>query len=275
MEGKTMAIITISRQIGSLGDETAKSATDKLGYELIEKTQISEVLSKHGFSASDVDKYDEKKPSIWQTLSKQKNKFAHLIRTAVYELAAKENVVIVGRGAQVILKDIPGTLHVRVIAPFAIRVSRLMEQMGYNEENAQRLIRQSDRDSSGYISTYFNANWDDSNLYDLVINTQTMTLNTGVEMIACAVGTDEFKKSPHVSENLSNLALAQKVKAVLLELTGVDVVDLDVQKGAVNLLGSAMSLAAKEECEKAISNIEGITNVNSQLNVMPENLKRY
>ena len=263
------------RQI--INDDTAKHITrvEELGYELIEKTQISEVLSKHGFSASDVDKYDEKKPSIWQTLSKQKNKFAHLIRTAVYELAAKENAVIVGRGAQVILEDIPGTLHVRVIAPFAIRVSRLMEQMGYNEENAQRIIRQSDRDSSGYISTYFGANWDDSDLYDLVINTRTMTLNTGVEMITRAVGTDEFKKSPEVFEKLRDLALTQKVKAVLLEVSGLEGANLDVQKGVVILTGSARSFAVKEECEKAISNITGITKVNNQLYVTSENVSIF
>jgi cytidylate kinase len=270
-----MAIISISRQIGSLGDEIAKLAADQLGYELIEKSQISEILAKHGFSASDVDKYDEKKPSLLQTLSIQKKIFAHLIRTAVYELAAKENVMIVGRGAQVILKDIPGTLHVRVIAPYAARVGRLMEQMGYENKKAQWLIRQSDRDSSGYIRTYFDASWDDSDLYDLVINTRTMTMSSGVEMILSAVGTDEFRKSPQVSEKLIDLALTQKVKAVLLEVAGVEVVNLEVQKGAVNMIGSAISIEAKEECEKAISNIRGIAEVNNQLNVMPETIKRY
>jgi len=256
-----MAIISISRQIGSLGDEIAKSAAEKLGYEHIEKSQISEVLSNHGFSTSDVDKYDEKKPSIWQILSLQKNIFAHLIRTTVYEIAAKENVVIVGRGAQIILNDIPGTVHVRVIAPYATRVNRLMEQMGYEEKTAQRIIRQSDHDSSGYINTYFDAKWDNSIHYDLVINTQTMTMNTGVDMITRAVGTNEFKKSPQTSEKLRDRALTHKVKAVLLEVTGMAGPDLDVQNGVVNLSESTIPFEAKEECEKVISNIKGITKI--------------
>ena len=71
-----MTIISISRQTGSLGDEIARLAADKLGYEHIGKSQISEVLLKHGFSASDVALYDEKKPSLLQTLSKQKNLYA-------------------------------------------------------------------------------------------------------------------------------------------------------------------------------------------------------
>lgn len=256
-----MAIITISRQIGSLGDEIARAVAENLRYEHIEKSQISKVLSNHGFSTSDVDKYDEKKPSIWQILSLQKNIFAHLIRTTVFEFAAKENVVIVGRGAQVILKDIPGTLHVRVIAPHATRVNRLMVQRGCEIKNVERIVRQSDRDSSGYINTYFDANWDNSNLYDLVINARTMTMNTGVDIITSTVDADEFKKSSQVSEKLSDLALAHKIKAVLLEVIGMEGPDLDVQNGVVNLSGSPIPFEAKDEFEKVISNIKGITKI--------------
>jgi cytidylate kinase len=101
-----MAIVTISRQIGSLGDEIAKVVAGKLGCECVGKSKISKFLSDQGLSAPAVEKYDEKKPTIWQSLSIQKKRFAHLIRAAVYELAANENVMIVGRGGQAILKDI-------------------------------------------------------------------------------------------------------------------------------------------------------------------------
>jgi len=270
-----MAIITISRQIGSLGDEIARSTAGALGYRYIEKNEISEALSKLGFSVSDVDRYDEKKPSVWQTLSIQKRLFALLIRAAVYELAANENVVIVGRGGQVILKDIPEVIHVRVIAPYSARVGRLMEQMRYEEKNAQWVIRQSDRDSSGYLNTYFDANWDDSDLYDLVINTRSITLNMGVEMITCAVGAHEIKKSSSVFERLNDLALSQRAKAALLEVAGVELSNVAVEKGEAFLSGLVRSSAVKTNCEKAISNIRGITSINNQLNVAKENTKIF
>lgn len=270
-EGKTMAIITISRQIGSLGNEIAMAAADKLGYEYIEKVQISEILSKLGFSISDIDKFDEKKPSIWQTLTVQKELFAHFIRAAVCELAARKNVVIVGRGGQVILKDIPGTLHIRVIAPYAARVSRLMEQREYEENDVKRMIRQSDNDSSGYLSTYFDANWDDSNLYDLVINTRAMTPSKSVEMITCAVDTNEMKESPQMSEVLYDLALSHKAKAAILEIAGGgEWVNLDVEKGVASLSGLVRSPAVKGACEKAILNIQGVKSVHNELNVADE-----
>jgi len=256
-----MAIITISRQIGSLGDEIAKALANKLGYQRIEKPQVGAVLSEHGFSASDIDKYDETNPSLLQHLSIQKNIYGHLIRAAVYEFAANDNAVIVGRGAQVILKDIPGTLHVRVFAPYTTRVNRLTDQTGDEKKNAEWDIRQSDRNSSGYIHTYFNVDWDDSELYDLVLNTRTMTLNNCVEMIMCTVCSDEFKKSDQVTEKLNDLSLTQKAKAVMLEVEGVEKPELVVQNGIAYLSESGMSLELKKACEKAILKISGIIKI--------------
>lgn len=263
-----MAIITISRQIGSLGDEIARETADRLGYDYIEKVQISEILSKLGFSLSDIDKYDEKKPSVWQSLTAQKERFAHFIRAAMYEVAARRNVVIVGRGGQAILKDIPGTLHVRIVAPFGLRVSRLMEQRGYQEDDAQHAVRQGDRDSSGYLNTYFDANPNNIDLYDLIINTRTTTLNKSTEIITCAVDGDDIAVSPPMSETLNDLALKHKVKAVILEVTGGgELVSADVQKRVVSLSGIVESQAVKNACEKAVSKIPGIESVSNQIGV--------
>lgn len=263
-----MAIITISRQIGSLGDKIAETVADELNYDCINKQKISEALNIQGFSILDVEKYDEKKPSIWQSFSMQKKRFYHLIRAAVYELAANENVMIVGRGGQVILKDFPGTIHIRVIAPYAKRLDRFIKEKGCDEKKAEQIIQQHDRDSSGYVSAYFDADWDDQDLYDLVINTRTMAVDTAVAMITCAVGADEFKKSSLPCEKFRDLALTQKAKAVLLEIPGLRSTILDVEQGVATLSGLTRSSTVKEECQKAVSNINGITKVNNQLRVV-------
>ena len=263
-----MAIITISRQAGSLGDEIARETARTLGYDFIEKVQISEILSRLGFSTSEIDKLDEKKPSIWQTLTIQKELFAHYIRAAIYELATRKNVVIVGRGGQVILKDIPGILHVRIIAPYTLRAKRLMEQRGYKEQDAQRLLRQRDRDSAGYLSTYFEANSNDSELYDLVINTRLLTLEKSVETIACAVAEDKIKDSPPNSELLYDLALEYKAKAAIMKVNaGGEIVNLELKDGVASLSGLVDSPAAKNDCERVILEIQGIKSVNNNLGV--------
>jgi len=267
-----MPIITISRQIGSLGDEIAKATAEALEYQFIEKNKISEVLSKLGFSASDMDKFDEKKPSVWQSLIMHKELYTHYIRAVVYELASKNNVVIVGRGGQVILKDIPGTLHVRIIAPYATRVNRSMEQKGYEEKHIKRLVRQVDRDSSGYLSTYFDMNWDDCTLYDLVINTRIMNLKKSVELITCAVDNALLEESNQVHELLYDLALNNRAKAALLNVTGgTEWADLEIENGIVTLSGLVRSSEVKNECENALIDIEGIKSVNNHLGVRSSN----
>ena len=263
-----MAIITVSRQIGSFGDEIAKATADRLGYEYVEQFQISKILSSLGFSVSDIDDYDEKKPSIWQTLTMQKEIFAHYIQAAVYELAARKDVVIVGRGGQVILKSIPGTLHVRIIAPYATRLSRLQEDRGYDEKIAQRIIRQKDRDSEGYLSTYFYADWNNCDLYDLVINTRAMTVEESVDIITGAAGSEKIKENTRTSEELFDLALSHRGNAAILEVAGkTEWVDLAVEKGVAQLTGFVRSVELKKDCEKAISDIRGIKSVANQLGV--------
>ncbi len=267
-----MAIITISRQVGSLGNEIAQAAADTLGYRYVEKSQISEALSHVGFSISEIDKYDEKAPSIWQSLSLQKDQFAHLIQAVVYELAAQNNVVIVGRGGQAILKGIPGTLHVRIIAPQATRLSRLMKKKGYDEKTARQMIRQKDRNSAGYLSTYFNTDWNDSDLYDLVINTRTITLSESVEMITCALATGEIKEVPPASDLLHDLALTHKAKSALLKITKkLDRAELEFDKGVAYLSGLVRSSGIRNMCEQTILNIQGVEAVNNQLSVREEN----
>lgn len=263
-----MAIITMSRQMGSLGDEIAKATAEKLGYRYVDKSQISEVLSRLGFALSDIDKYDEKKPSVWQSLSIQKKLFALLIRAAVYELAAGNDVVIVGRGGQVILRGIPETLHVRVIAPLESRVSRLAAQEESEEKDARRLIRQNDRDSAGYLHTYFEADWDDSGLYDLVINTRSVTLEHAVTMITSGVAVHGVSESKQLTEMLDDLALNQRANAALIEVVGDEGVSLVVENGVASLSGLVESSVVKSNCEKALENIEGVSAVENRINVL-------
>ncbi|NNK56552.1 MAG: hypothetical protein HKP44_04500 [Desulfofustis sp.] len=263
-----MTIITISRQAGSLGDEIGKETARILGYDYIEKVQISEILSGLGFSLSDIDRFDEKKPSVWQSLSTQKELFAHYIRAAVYELAARRNVVIIGRGGQAILKDIPGALHVRIIAPYKTRVNRLTEQRSYKERDAQRIIRQRDSDSSGYLSTYFDADSNDSNLYDLVISTRVLTLKKCVELIACAVQQDEIQMNPPSSTLLLDLAIKHKAEAAILKVTGGgELVNLEIDAGVASLSGLVESTAEKNNCGKVLMEIQGIKSVRNELGV--------
>lgn len=264
-----MAIITISRRKGSLGDEIAKAVSEKLQYDLVDKKSISDVFADLGFSESDFEKFDGKKPTIWQSLSNQKKRFIHFLRAAVYDFARKNNVVILGRGGQALLKDIHGTLHVRIVAPFEIRVQRVMDAQDCDERNAEEIVIRSDRDSSGYIRSFFDVDWNNSNMYDLIINTRTMTVKTAATLIGRAVSEKEFKHSPaEVEHNLEDMALLEKVNGVIVGASDITVTHVDVEQGVVAISGLARSEESIKACNTTISDIRGVKEVQSKLEVV-------
>ena len=264
-----MAIITVSRHIGSFGDKIARTVADKLNYDYIDKPEIAEALADYGLRIHDIEKFDEKGLSFWESFSQQKKRFLYLIKAVISDFAKKGNVVIYGWGAQVLFKDLPGVLRVRITAPFEVRMRRLVEQKGYVERNAERTLRKSDRNSAGYISSFFEADWEDKDLYDLIINTRTISVDTGVGLIINTLGAHEFKvSSQETAEKLADLTLTQKVEEILMGFPGLGSTKLFVEKRIVNLTGTADSFNTIRECERALSKIEGIKSVNNQLYVV-------
>jgi cytidylate kinase len=263
-----MSTITISRQPGSLGTEIARGVAEKLNYAYVDKEIIGEILADFGFGTPEMIKFDEKKPPFWDTLSTQRTRFLHSIQQAIYDLARKGRVVIVGRGGQVLLKNVPGTLHVRIFAPFDLCVKRLMESERIDEKHAVRIFRQSDRDSAGYVQSFFHADWNDANLYDLLINTEKLSLATAVQMIIGSVQSREIREGVEKGkEKLAELALVRKAEAKLIPILGSDIrhVEIRAEKGVVFLKGAVTSDVLKEECERAVTALEGVEHVENQL----------
>ena len=264
-----MAIITLSRQTASLGDEIGKAVAEKLRYDFVDKQKISDALENLGLPAQAVERFDDKKPTIWQALSHHKKKFIFALRAAIYDFARGGNVVIVGRGGQVLLQDIPGTLHVRIVAPVKKRVQCVMDLEDCDTEKAEHLILRNDRDSAGFIHSFFDIDWDDENIYDMVLNTKTMVVATAASLITAAIKAPEFKESSaHVLKRLEDMALVQKANGALVGFPGLDLANVDVSQGVVVLSGLASSNNVIEESRKVVSQIKGVKEVRSNLSLM-------
>ena len=263
-----MSVLTISRQGGSLGTEIAQEVAGRLNYEYVDKERIGKALAEFGLLSPDVERFDEKKPPFWDSWQVQRRKFLHFLQAVIFDLAGKGNVVIVGRGGQVLLKDLPGVLHLRIVAPFEVRLRRIMEKERGDEKDTTRTLRRSDRDSAGFIHSFFDVDWEDPNLYDLVINTHKFSVETAARMILESIQSPEIKESEkRAEEKLADLALFQKVEATLLGLLGLDIrhLNIQVEKGAVTLRGAVTSGVDKENCQRAVAALEGVNKVDNQL----------
>jgi len=263
-----MAIVTISRQVGSLGTEIAQGVAQRLNYEYVDKEKIGKTLTDFGFGEPEVEKFDEKKPPFWDSFSIRGTRFRQSLQAAIYDVARKGRVVIVGRGGQVLLQKIPGTLHVRIMAPFDLRVKRVAESERVDEKQAVRILRQSDRDSAGFIHSFFHADWNDAGLYDLLINTEELSPATASQLIMGAVQSQEIQEGVKGGkEKLEELALVQKAEVNLVNILGSDIQQIEIQavKGVVFLKGGVTSAELKEKCERAVASLEGVERVENQL----------
>jgi cytidylate kinase len=213
-----MAVITISRQHGSGGTEIATRVSTLLNYGYFDKNLMALFATELGILPSEVVDFSEdmheaqtlvrrmlRVPSsvVSQTEEMEEvKKYSSrprkatemdaersipLVESAILAAYRRGNVVILGRGGQSILKDKPGVLHVRVVAPHAWRVQRLQEREKLSYDAAQVEIAKRDWAAADYLKRYYRIDGNDPVLYHLVVNTGLVDPEKAAQMIVNAL----------------------------------------------------------------------------------------
>ena len=266
-----MAIITISREMGSGGIPIAHMVAEKLGYKLIDGEAIMEAAVSYGLSPEAVEQADEKPPHFVDTLDSKQFLDLHLIELIILEAALKGNVVIYGRGGQDLLKDIGSVLRTRIIAPFEDRVERWAEREWLDPDRARFLVRKSDQQRAGFIKYYFDRDWEDCVHYDLVINTQRLSEETAVKIICNSVKDENLEGIKADSKKiLSDLIMRKRVEIAILSNQHIDpyLLEISVTNGLVTLSGQVHSAAEKQTAEKQARTAEGVHELKNDIKVV-------
>lgn len=216
-----MAVITISRQFGSGGEEITNRVCQVLGCRLFNKRMIETAAEEAGLSRQDAIDYHEENykvrsfferlfggsraasVSLWpediatlRTIEEQRQREQdayQLVRKAIWTAYENGNVIIAGRGGQMILKDCPGVLHVRIEASMEVRLERVKKALRQSthkydtdaelQRSAQEAINARDAASADYIRRFYSVEWNDPLLYHLVINTARLSVEQSVQLI--------------------------------------------------------------------------------------------
>ena len=266
-----MAIITISREMGSGGIPIAHKVAEELGYQLIDGEAIMAAAGAYGLSPEAVEQADEKPPHFVDTLDSKQFLDLHLIELIILEAALKGNVVIYGRGGQDLLKDINSVLRTRIIAPFEDRVERWSEREWLDPDRARYLVRKSDQQRAGFIKYYFDRDWEDSVHYDLTINTQRLSEEMAVQVICDSVKDENLEGvKASCKKVLSDLILRKRVEVAILSANKVDtyLLEIDAQDGIVTLSGQVHSSEEQTAAEKQARSVEGIKGLQNNIQVI-------
>lgn len=201
-----MAVITISRELGSYGDQVAELLCEQLGYCRVDKDMLLHIAQEAGV---DTETILEKERDVTQRARlvsgemtslyrKQASAFEkkgvlddqtyeQVVRETMERFAREGNAIIVGRGGQMVLSAWPTALHVRLYAPPEVRVQRLMEREHLSQAEAEYRITHSDEQKRQYIRHWHNnADWRNSKYYHLAIDTARISLATVAQIIVLA-----------------------------------------------------------------------------------------
>ena len=196
-------IITIGREYGSGGLEIGQKLAEKLGIKCYDKELINLVAEKKGIKKETLEKADEKKGSsflepsgsffpskpsknlpAFGAFGKTVNDIVFLFESAVIRsLAEEESCVIIGRCADMLLKDRDNVLSIFIQAPKEARIKRLEERLQLSEEMAEKEMRRIDKIRASYYQFYTDNKWGDRNSFDLVINSAAFGIDKTVDFI--------------------------------------------------------------------------------------------
>jgi cytidylate kinase len=179
--------ITISRQLGSLGYAVAQAVAERLGYRLVWRELINQAALRAGAPEAALAMIDEL-GLLGECASPQAClAYCEAVKQVLDEMASQGRVVILGRAGQVILHDTPHTFHIRLIAPLQVRAQRVASRESISLECALARIQASDRNRRNYLKRFYQANWNDPELYDLVINTAHIPVAAAAALICQAL----------------------------------------------------------------------------------------
>jgi cytidylate kinase len=266
-----MTVIALTQEMGSLAKDVAERVAGDLGLQVMRHEVVDNVSSRMHVPTSLIHRLREGKAGTLERMRADRASLAVYMTEEVLEVAARGNVVLRGWGATCLLRAVPHVVCVRVTRPFAQRVAWLQERLG-NDDLAfvEDEIRRSDRSHAARMQAQFGVAWGDPLLYDLVLNTDRVSVETCALQIAALAARPEFAATEASRAMLQNMALDARVRAALRGDEATREVDVTVASSAGRVVLTGMVLDADElpAAARVAAAVPGVAGVDNQLRVM-------
>ncbi|MHC1785230.1 MAG: AAA family ATPase [Anaerolineaceae bacterium] len=168
-----MSTITISRDYGSDGDIIAQQVAQTLGYHFVDQELIGNILGQYGYV--EFDNEYRNLPTFWERFDVEREMHRDTMMTMLNQvlqaLAQHGDVVILGRSGFEVLRGFTDVFHVRVQAPFTVRVQRVMALQKITFEEAEQLVKKRDKVRLAFVEEFYKVPWGSIQAFDLIVNT--------------------------------------------------------------------------------------------------------
>lgn len=267
-----MPVIAMTREMGSKGKDVALALAEELDLDLMQHQLVTHIADKMHMGEAVVNRYLEGKSGRFERWGINENSLSLYTTEEILEVTMKGNVLIRGWGATFVLRSVPHALCVRVCASKQNRARVLMERIGLEDEAlAMKEISRNDAAHHRTMNHLFNVDWEDPILYDLVLNTDRLSVPLCVSTIKHALADEMFQETPESRAILEHKALEARVLSALRNdprtaraSTSLDV-SVDKTTKHVAITGVAFEREFKEAAKEVVLSVSGVEGVEDQL----------
>jgi len=184
--------ITFSQETGSGGRKIAESVAKQLGFKFYNKELIEMIAKKSKLKKELIDSIDEKTQNTIESIvnsflgveAASEHTYIKSLIWVMLSVARRGSAVFLGRGGNFIIPP-DQALRVRIIAPIKVRISNSAkyEHPHLSLARIRDKIMKVHLERKDFVKKYFNKDISNANYYDLVVNTQFLTLSQSTEII--------------------------------------------------------------------------------------------
>lgn len=197
--------ITISRETGAGADIVSQKLIEIFqkfkkpylpDWTVFDKNLIEKVTEDHNLPKTLSDVFDEKKYSSILSFASEVLVGQPSVQTVVYKttqtilsLAEIGNVIIIGRGGNIVTATLQNAFHIRLVSTLEERIKHVERTYAYDAKQAADFLKKDDQARRSYLKTYFRKEIDNPLNYHIIINTHLFKHDQAAVMIADAVMT--------------------------------------------------------------------------------------
>ena len=266
-----MPIIAMTQEMGSLAKDVALELAANMNLSVMRHEVVDHLAGKLHVPTSVISRLREGKATLIERVKTDKERFALYSAEEVFTQANQGNVVLRGWGATCLLRPVPHVVCVRITRSMNKRVEWLMNHLETDDRDfAQSELRRSDDAHASRMQQQFGVTWGDPVLYDMVLNTDRLSVHSCVEQIRAMTSRPEFQETEESRKLLNNMTLAARVRAKLKdnESTAEINITVEAENGLIKLSGIVINDREKNEVEKVTSEVKGVTSVHNGLRLM-------
>ncbi|WBY02975.1 cytidylate kinase family protein [Ramlibacter tataouinensis] len=266
-----MPVIALTQEMGSLAKNVALRLGELAGLQVMRHEVAENVAGRMHVETSLIHRLRGGKASLRERFSTDRQQVAVFTAEEVFALARGGNIVLRGWGATLLLRPVPHVVCVRITRPFEQRVDWLMENLETTDrEAAQAEVRRSDDAHANRMRAQFGVTWGDPLLYDLVINTERVSVDSAASQILALAAAPEFRETDASHACLEGLALSARVRAALKadEVTSGTNIGIEAAGGKVVLTGLVLNEQERDAAARVAGAVAGASSVENRLRIM-------